>query len=136
MRAEAAVFQDRPYLRPAQDLSSPAALSRLPQQQIARGIQRNGKATVPLGPLFVKRDSIECGIGADCRLRGVLGVLQLNQIALLEAAPQLVIGQPETRLTALLRQRFLDDHIELEQRSVVALEREAWFIRPRITVSP
>jgi len=131
VRAEAAYFNDRPYLRLASDLISPAALRALPFQSILRQLQRHGHAPVPLGDLFVDRDSVEWGIGADSVYHGFQPLLQLNQIVLLEAAPRLLIHDPETRLSTLLRRRFLRDRLELEVRTNYAIERGAWFAFPR-----
>lgn len=131
LRAEAAFFNDRPYLRLASDLTSPAALARLPLRAIARQLVRNGHTDVSLGELFPARDSIEWGVGADTVWHGVLPLLQINQIALLESAPPLVIADPETRLGGTLRKRYLSERLELEVRGVYAFERQAWYVFPR-----
>src|SRR5262249_35902676 len=68
---------------------------------------------------------------ADSLYHGFQPLLQLNQIVLLEAAPRLLIHDPETRLSTLLRRRFLRDRLELEVRANYAIERGAWFAFPR-----
>jgi hypothetical protein len=134
VRAEAAVFQDRPYLRVASDLFSPAALAKLPLKKITAQLgQRPHRASVPLGDLFVDRDSVEWGVGADYLWNGFLPLLQLNQIALLESVPRLLIADPETRLTASVRKRLLAERLELEVRGIYAIERGGWFLFPRAT---
>jgi hypothetical protein len=58
-------------------------------------------------------------------------LFQLSQIVLLENAPRLLIGDPETRLVAVLRRPILQDRVELEARGVYAVERGGWFAYPR-----
>lgn len=131
VRAEAAFFFDRPFLRLGSDLTSPQALAALPLGRIFNQIATQQHANVPLGPLFVDRDAVEWGIGADYLWRGWLPLAQVTQIALFEPAPELVIGQPETRLMGSLRRRFLGERLELEVRGIYAIERESWFVLPR-----
>jgi hypothetical protein len=135
VRAEAAFFQDRPYLRPGSDFyrDALAQLGRNRIQKIlTRAVQR-GSAPVPLGDLFVDRDSVEWGIGADYIWNGFIPLLQVNQIAFFDDGPELLVADPETRLTASLRQRLLADRLELEVRGTYEVEREAWFLFPRVS---
>jgi len=131
VRAEVANFLDRPYLRLASDLISPAALDALPLHRVVQQLLRQGHAAVPLGDLFVNRDSVEWGVGADSLFHGFQPLVQVNQIALLESAPRLLIHDPETRVTTLLRRLLLRDRLELEVRATYAVERGAWFALPR-----
>src|SRR5262245_59043252 len=103
VRAEGAHFMDRPYLRLASDLISPAALEELPLRRIVQRLLRRGRAAVPLGDLFLDRDAVEWGVGADSIFHGYQPLLQVNQIVLLEPAPRLLIHDPETRFSTLLR---------------------------------
>jgi hypothetical protein len=128
VRAEAAHFDDRPYLRPASDL-----VADLPLKQIVHQLLRSRRAHVPLGALFPSEDSIEWGIGADYLFHGWLPLLQLNQIALLDSAPRLLIANPETRLSGSLKKKFLADRLELELKGTYAIEREAWYFFPRVS---
>lgn len=135
VRAEAAVFNNRPYLRLASDLVE-ASLHNLTSDQkkkILAEVTMNGRAPVQLGDLFPLRDSIEWGIGVDYLVHGFVPIVQLNQIILLEPAPPLLINQPETRLTAVVRRSFLQDRLELEFRGVYELERGGWFVFPRVS---
>src|SRR5262249_59421836 len=99
VRAEMAWFDDQTYLRPASDLAS-----EIPLHQVIKGLvtSKNHTTQVPLGPLFPSLDSVEWGVGADYLVHGWLPLLQLTQIAFLQPAPRLLVGNPETRLTATL----------------------------------
>ncbi len=130
VRAEAAYFDDRPYLRPSSDLirqaTAPATVER-----IARQVLRRGRARVPLGDLFPTLDAVEWGIGADYLIHGFTPLVQLNQIAILDRAPRLLIHDPETRLSGTLRKKLLAERLELEVKGTYAIERQAWFVFPR-----
>jgi hypothetical protein len=138
VRAEAAFFRDRPYLRIARDLVSPDTLARLPDDafvtQLSDGCSSKQpcKGTVRLAELFPKADSVEWGVGADYMIHGFFPIVQVNQIVLLDSAPHLLINDPETRLTAIVRRRFLQERLELEFRGVYALERASWLVFPRV----
>ena len=142
VRAEAAFFQDRPYLRLASDLINPTALRGVRlrgnffTQSIRKGscsLNKPCRGRVELGDLFPHQDSIEWGIGADTIYQGVFALLQLNQISLLDDAPRLIIADPDTRLTTLIRRRFLQDRFEAELRAAYSIERGGWFAFPRIS---
>jgi len=136
MRAEAAVFQNRPFLRRAGDLFSPEALADLPLRRVGQKLLKNGRARVPIGDLFVDRDAVDWGIGADYLIEGYQPLLQVSQTALLESAPRLLIANPETRLSGTLRKRFMQDRLELEVRGLYAIERGSWLLFPRISYTP
>lgn len=132
MRAEVAVFQDRPYLAITQNLIAEA----LQPQVVARYGPRlftQGHTKVPIGELFPNRDSVEWGVGADYLIGGYLPLLQLNQVVFTDHGPEQLLSDPETRLLASVRKRFLADTLEVELRGVYAIERGAWFIFPRVT---
>jgi hypothetical protein len=141
IRAEAAFFDDRPYLRVASDLFSPAALRTVPisptfiDQALRRGCSGHApcRGQVGVGDLFPPLDSFEWGVGADYLIHGFFPLLQVNQIVLLESAPRLVINDPETRFTAVVRRRLMSERLELEARLVYALERHSWLAFPRVT---
>jgi len=136
VRAELAWFVDRPYLRITSDLFSPQALAALPRAERMRIRDRvlaGKRANVPLGDLFTDRDSMEWGIGADYLVADFLPLLQVNQIVFLDEGPEQLYSDPETRLVASVRRRFLQDTLEAEVRGVYAIERAAWTIFPRIT---
>jgi hypothetical protein len=142
VRGEVAVFQDRPYLRISRQVIetalTPQALRRYGPRLF--GIDPNTgqlvpskRAHVPLPELFPDRDSVEWGIGADYLIEGFLPLLQLNQVIFTDDGPEQLLSNPETRLLASVRKRFLDDTLEVELRGVYAFERAAWFTYPRIT---
>jgi hypothetical protein len=129
VRAEAAYFVDRPYLRFSQDLireaQNPAVVTRY------LGSLGRSRFQVPIGELFPSLDSVEWGVGADYLINGWQPLVQLNQIVLLESAPRLLIHDPETRLSGTLRKHLLAERLELEVRATYAIEREAWYLFPR-----
>ena len=132
VRAEVAVFQNRPYLRPAKDVVDAA----LEPQAVAKygGRLASGKRTrVPTQQLFPDRDSVEWGIGADYLIGGFLPLLQLSQVVFTDSGPPELLSDPETRLLASVRKKFLQDTVELEMRGVYAFERAAWSVYPRAT---
>jgi len=88
---------------------------------------------VPLEPLFPTLDSLEWGVGVDTVWRGFQPILQVNQVAFLEAAPRLLIGDPDTRFTASVRKNVLDERFEVEVRGQYAVERGDWFFFPRVS---
>jgi hypothetical protein len=130
VRAEAAYFDDRPYLRLSSDLvreaTAPAALAGVGRQVLQRG-----RARVPIGDLFPTLDAVEWGVGADYLIHGFTPLVQLNQIVILDRAPRLLIHDPDTRASATLRKKLLAERLELEVRGVYALERQAWYVFPR-----
>lgn len=137
VRAEAAWFVDRPYLRIARDLFSGPALRQLPLRRIGRQLLNGpGHAAVPLADLFVDRDTIEWGAGVDYLVHGFLPLVQVNQIIGLEPAPRLLVDDPETRFTASVRKSLFEERFEAELRSVYTLQRGGWYVFPRLAYRP
>lgn len=130
VRAEAAYFQERHFLRDASDLFTPAAIRRQLADR-ANALFSRQRARIVLPPLFPGLDAAEWGLGVDYTLASVFALAQVTQILLLEDAPRLLIGDPETRFVALLRRPFLQERFELELRGVYAVERGGWFAFPR-----
>jgi hypothetical protein len=91
------------------------------------------RTRIPLQELFPDRDSVEWGVGADYLIEGFLPLLQVNQVVFTDDGPEQLLANPETRLLASLRKRFLQDTLEVELRGVYAFERAAWFAFPRIS---
>lgn len=134
VRGEAAFFLNRPYLR-ATDALVKDALAHPENAKIecSEGSTRDCRVTPAFDDLFPGLNSIEWGIGVDYVFHGVFPLLQLNQIIILDSAPRLLIADPETRLTALVRRAFWQDRLELEVRGVYAIERASWFVFPRVS---
>lgn len=133
LRAELAHFNDKPYLSRASHLLTTAALQRLPLMRIAKQLANHKPVGVTLEPLFPELDSLEWGIGVDTVWRGFQPIVQVNQVAFLDSAPPLLIGNPDTRFTATIRKPVLDDRFELEVRGQYAVERGDWFFFPRVS---
>ena len=133
VRAEAAFFQDRHYLRAASALVAEVLNDAEELAQIISEVQQSGRANVPLSDLFLATDSAEWGVGVDYLINGFFPLIQLTQVIPYQDATGLLISDPETRLTGLLRKRFLQDRLELECRTFWALERGSWFVFPRIS---
>jgi len=136
LRGEAAWTQGRPYLRAAGSLLDAGALAALPTAKLTQQLVKQGRAVVPLAPLFVQRDAIEWGVGADRTVAGIFVLLQLAQIVFLEPVPDLVVGDPDTRLTVMLRRDLARDDLSLEVRGVGMLEKAGWFAFPRLVYRP
>ena len=137
LRAEAAFFQNRAYLRRGNDIGTEFVRGLTSEEVVGiLGDLLNpeiGRATLSLGDLFVKRDSAEWGIGVDYLWHGVFALLQMNQTALFEDAPTLLIGDPDTRFTLVVRRSFLRERLEVEIRNLYAIEQGSWFVFPRIS---
>jgi hypothetical protein len=132
LRAEVAVFQDRPYLRNNRDIIAQALTTPVARKYGPRLV--SGQRTrIPLQQLFPDRDSVEWGIGADYLIEGFLPLVQLNQVVFTDHGPEQLLSDPETRLLASVRKRFFQDTLELEVRGVYAFERAAWFLYPRVS---
>jgi len=132
MRAELATFIDRPYPRVTSTLVS-EFMDDLSVPDLVTRLAKHERVGLELGDLFVRRSSAEWGVGADTVWRGFMPLLQVNQIVLSGGkAPRLLIGQPDTRLTARLARRFLDERLALEMRGVYAFEQAAWFLYPNV----
>jgi hypothetical protein len=140
VRAEVAAFQNRPYLRSSSQVVDEAL------QQVEDAVVQGkrppawsvhllkGKWTrVPLADLFPDRDSVEWGIGADYLIEGFLPLLQVNQVVFTDNGPTELLSNPETRIVASVKRRFLADALEVEVRGVYAFTRDAWFLYPRAT---
>jgi hypothetical protein len=134
VRAEFAIFQNRQFLRIAHDLVSPSALRELPLQPAKiRKLLSGQPVAVPLGNLFVGRNAVEWGIGVDYPVAGFMPILQLQQTALLEPAPRLVIDNPETRVIGIVRRNVWADRVQGEVRAVYEFSRGGWFVMPRVS---
>jgi hypothetical protein len=136
VRAEVAAFQNRPYLRISGQVVDEAlqdvVVSKKPPAWAAHLL--TGKWTrVPLAELFPDRDSVEWGIGADYLIEGFLPLLQVNQVVFTDNGPTELLSNPETRIVASVKRRFLADALEVEVRGVYAFTRDAWFLYPRVT---
>jgi hypothetical protein len=128
IRAEAAYFFGRPYLRLGSDVT---------REAVDRFVDTGGgpgPAWVP--DLFVDRDAFEWGVGADGVWYGIRPMVQISQIVLTESAPRLLIGDPETRLTVNVRKAIFQERVELEVRGVQAFESGGWFWLPRVAYVP
>ncbi len=134
VRAEAAWFIDRGFLRPAQDLVRPFFLEggRIGQRVLDRALAGE-RVPVPLGDLFPRLDAVEWGLGADTLWRGLQPLLQVSQIVILGDAPTLLISNPETRLSGTLRRRFWGERLEGEVRALWEIERGALSLFPRLS---
>ena len=135
VRAEAAYFMDRPYLRPGKDVLD-AAVSAETLGKVRNGIMRHGYRRVALEPVFVDLDAVEWGIGADMVWEGFRPLVQLSQVVPVEQAPPLLIGDPDTRITALVRKPIWQERVELEARTVYSIESGGWFALPRVSWVP
>jgi hypothetical protein len=135
LRGELVYSVNRPYLRPGTDVVDEGL------QTLARRIDKDpttigARNKIPLPDLFVNRNAVEWGIGADTVWNGFIPLVQISQIVLTEDAPRLLIGQPETRITALVRKPILQDRVEFEVRTIYSIEAGGWFALPRVSYAP
>jgi len=130
-RGEAAAFHDRPYLTAQSEVVRLESLSDAQLRRIARNLVNGGHSRVPVGELFPALDSVEWGTGADYTWRGWFGLLQVAQVFILDAAPRLVVADPETRMTASIRKTFRAERLTLEARGIYTIDRGGWFFFPR-----
>lgn len=135
LRGELVYSLDRPYLRPGTDVVD-AGLARLARRITSGAATIGPRNRVPYPDLFVDRDAVEWGIGADTIWNGFIPLVQISQIVLTEDAPRLLIGQPETRVTALVRKPIFEERVELEVRTIYSIESGGWFALPRVTYVP
>jgi hypothetical protein len=47
-----------------------------------------------------------------------------------------LIGDPETRITALVRKAVWQERIEVEVRTIYTIESGGWFALPRVSYAP
>jgi hypothetical protein len=144
VRAEAAWFIDRPYLRSTRSLLTRSRLIRAASGKpcpLLRDINAGKcplftgpQVEIPVGNIFPELDSVEWGLGVDYLWNGFQPILQLNQIVFLESTPDLLVGSPvDTRFTGVLRKRVLEERVELEFRGVYMVEKGGWFAFPRVS---
>jgi hypothetical protein len=144
IRAEAAWFVDRPYLRSTRSLLTRRRLLRAASGKPCPFLSdpTSGKCPlftgpqveIPIGNIFPDLDSVEWGLGVDYLWNGFQPILQLNQIIFLESTPDLLVGSPvDTRFTGVLRKRVLEERFELEFRGVYMVEKGGWFAFPRVS---
>src|SRR6185295_9302737 len=98
VRAEAAVFQDRPYLRISRDVIAEALTSGVITEKRKKRLGSGIRTRIPLPELFPDRDSVEWGVGADYLIEGFLPLLQVNQVVFTDSGPEQLLSDPETRL--------------------------------------
>jgi hypothetical protein len=132
IRAESAFLQNRHYLRRADDLVTDITDNQQAIASIVAQLKDHGSATVPLGDLFVGANSVEWGVGVDYFIAGFLPLLQLNQTIVLDNTPRLLIGDPDTRVTGVVRRSFWQDRFELDLRSAYTFETGSWLVLPRL----
>lgn len=132
-RAEGAWFVGRPYLLRTSDIFTKGSIDELLADNDFSKLPQHPVAVKGLPAIFPSQDSIEWGVGADALWRGFQPLLQLNQIVILDEHPPLLIHDPETRITGLLRRHFLGDRLELEVRGTYLIERGGFIVYPRAT---
>jgi hypothetical protein len=135
VRAEAAFFVGQAYLRDPQVLIR-ETIDSLTEEELRRirdTLLESGRARLAPLDIVVTRDSVEWGVGLDYQWRGYFLLGQVNQIALFESAPRLLVGNPGTQLTFLVRRSFMRDRLEVEVRTLYAIERHSWVVFPRLS---
>lgn len=137
LRAEVAYLQDRHVLRSVRDVVSSFTTTLGRRPALVNAVLAGRTRRLPLAPLFPAEDAIDLGVGVDSVWRGWVPLLQLNQTILLDPAPaRLVVADPETQLSGVVRRRFFAEQVEFELRGAWVFERDAWFLYPRIAFRP
>lgn len=129
-RLEAAFGMDRRLPRPT------STIITLPQvTQVLQGLSKGERnraiaallagesAETPLPDLFVSRDTVQVGVGADYVWHGWQPIFQVNQTFVLDNDTKLLVPDYDTRLTFVLRKAFLSDTLATEVAWVQGLER-------------
>ncbi len=132
-RGEGAWFIGRPYLIQASQLVNTDNFTDAELANRIAKLAATGHTRVPVGDLFPTQDSVEWGLGADALWSGFQPMVQLNQTIILDSHPPLLVDDPETRLTGVLRKHFLADRLELELRGAYLVERGGFLVYPRAT---
>jgi hypothetical protein len=127
LRAEAAYGMDRPLPRSIEDLISDENIGRAFSGQdpgeLATRLQAGERIAADLGDLFVIRDTIEWGVGADYTYRGWTPLLQVNQTVVLDNDTDLLLSNIDTQLLLVVRKSFLAERLATEIAAVQGLAR-------------
>jgi hypothetical protein len=130
VRAEAAYFEDRPYLRDSRDLiresRSPAVVRRY-LNSLGRP-----RFQVPIGELFPSLDSVEWGVGADyCSGLAAARPAEPDRAA---RAPRVSDPRSRDRLSGTLRKHLLAERLSSTARHLRDRARGRFVFRaPRIS---
>ena len=91
--------------------------------------------TVPidLGDLFLRRDVVEWGLGADYPWHGWVPVVQLNQTVVLDNDETLLLPNVDTRLFGALRKSWFTDRLQMDLIAVQSFERSSTVAIARFT---
>ncbi len=127
-RAEAAFVDDRPLPRSIEDLLAADNITGAlgtPAEVIAQGqrLQAGERVPIDLGDLFVTRDTIEWGVGADYTYRGWMPLLQINQTVVLDNDTDLLLSNVDTQLLFVVRKSFFAERLATEIAAVQGLAR-------------
>jgi hypothetical protein len=126
MRAEGAYVMDRPLPRSIEDLiSEENVLGALGPNaaDLAMPLQMGQRLQLDLGDLFVTRDTIEWGVGADYTYRGWMPLLQINQTVVLDNDTDLLLSNVDTQLLFVVRKSFFAERLATEIAAVQGLAR-------------
>ena len=138
LRAEGAWAQDRLLPRAASDLTTLANILRAlgGKEGAIRTLTQLAKGRhvpVDLGPLFLARDTVAWGVGADYRWHGWMPLLQVNQTLVLDNAVPLLLDDHDTSLLASLERSFLAETLKLRIACVQGIVRSYTSLLPALT---
>jgi hypothetical protein len=88
---------------------------------------------VDLGDLFVARDTVAWGVGADYLWRGWMPLLQLSQTLVLDNHLPLLLDDADTSLVASLRKTYLGERLKAEVSYVQGLVRSYTTLASTVT---
>jgi len=138
VRAEAAYGRDRLLPRRVEDLTTFENILRAVggasgAARVFGRLGRGRRVHLDLGDLFVARDSVMWGVGADYRWRGWMPLIQVNQTLILDNRIPLLIDDRDTALLANLRRAFLAERLMVEVACIQGLVRSYTALIPAVT---
>ena len=94
---------------------------------------RNGEhVRVDLGDLFVARDTVAWGVGADYRWRGWMPVVQLNQTLVLRNRLRLLVADTDTSLVIGLQKTLLRERLKAQVSCIQGVVRSYTALIPTL----
>jgi len=138
LRAEGAWAQDRLLPRAVSDLTTLAnilhalgGIKGATQTLVRLGQGRH--VPIDLGPLFLARDTVAWGVGADYRWHGWMPLVQVNQTLVLDNAVPLLVDDHDTSLLASLERTFLAETLKLRISCIQGIVRSYTSLLPALT---
>lgn len=137
-RAEAVYGSNRFVPRSTADLLSLSNMRRAigpDAPEILARLIAGETVPIDLGELFLRRDVVEWGLGADYPWHGWVPVLQVNQTVVLDNDQSLLLPNVDTRLLGALRKSWFTERLATEIIAIQSFERSSTVAVARATYS-